>query len=896
MCSSGLFGVHYKEVCCAEQQASSSFITAMASRPTPYSVSVAALIALHCQENSPLYECTADPVAARRDADSFVQSLLVLREHRATSRSAAPGAASSLPPPDPRAISLFDRPVACLLDDMRAALGSDVTSAFLAWIRVASASIDSMLDLLDATCRQSLAPAAATSSSSSTQPTGKSASGSVDRNSQCGMYLWSVGLGFDGLDFEDVALLWRELRDQVDQACEELLGKHGKNGGRSDEDSESFSDQADPNPPRWFRSSDQLTDALHTLLERGSGVFSDDVREAIESALRHHPELPVGHFAHFLGSMEAGDVEAATSSLHQYLDRSIRAASDGSCSVLEYAAVVVAFLHMKFGNWRMAMAATEEAIRVAQQQSSSQGSSSVAYGLGWLSLLNNETNALGTTGNHRARELIQMCADRASEGHLTSLSAGAQLLQSQVVALSTEHHPALAWEPLCEALSFGAATPDDGSTTFGMDRPTRTDRVVRGDVTMNLLCRQRLVAAGIWHTLGQELMSELVSRSVLQHALGSMGRIPHTDIATAIQNLVRASTAGIVEGGDSFEPSVSIEKQLVKSYGLDSTFCVYAAALKKLVGARVLFNLPVQGVFFHEMGVLQHEWAVRRGEFRLAEATSNSLASHLSPRIPNYLTKFMEVESQVAFRLSRQGRFEEASALMERLVHQCRTRGNDVTLRGRMLLQQCRIALESNPLGFARALEPLFESLTLADTHGMNGMHAAALSLLAQVHLRMKNPVRAVAVLESAMPTLLQHEHVAVQGEAYLTLAKSHLCLARKGYNSLVESLRDSRVLRRLRLALRALDRSEASFRLCEDCLGLKEVYYLQARVHDSLGDVVKRDAAARSFLNVSRHLKQAALVSIEDDYGIHPEVFKGLIVETDFSYPMKRWAQELLV
>jgi Anaphase-promoting complex subunit 5 len=881
----------------------------MASRPTPFSVSVAALVALHCQEGSPLYRLAANPVAARRDADSFVQSLVVLQERRSDRATAGSpsSSSSSLAPSDPRIISLFDRTVANLLKEMRDSLGNEVTSHFLAWIRVATASIDSMLDLVDAACRQSLLPAPAAAAATTTTTSSVLPLGTIDRNSQCGIYLWSVGLGFDELDFEDVAILWREFRDQAEQACQELLGRRRGKGGddnddddRSDGNSESFGDaQTRPNPPQqqWFRSPDQLTDALQAVMEHGSGALTDEVRVAIESALRHHPELPVGHFAHFLASMEAGDVEAATSSLHQYLDRSIMASADGSCSVLEYAAVVVAFLHTAFGNRRMAVAATEEAIRVAQQQAPGQGPESVAYGLGWLSLLGDEGSAMGTTtGNHRAQELIQRCAERASESQLTSLSAGAHLVQSQQIARSPDHHPAQAWGPLCEALSYGAATPDDGSTTFGMDRPTRADRGVREDATLQLLGRQRLVAAGIWHALGQELMSELASRSVLQQALGSTGRIPHADVASAIQNLVRVSMVGSLEGVDALEPPVPFQKQLETSHRLDSNRCVYAAALEKLVGARVLFNLPVQGVFFHEMGILQHEWAVRRGEYRLAEAITNSLASHLAPRVPNYLVKLMDVESQIAFRLSRQGRFEEASALMERLVNQVRTCGNDVTRRGRLLLQQCRIALESNPQSFTRALEPLLESLTVADTHGMNGVHATALSLLAQVHLRMKNPVRAVGVLESAMPILLQHEHVSIQGEAYLTLAKSHLCLARRRGNPQMKPVQNSVVARRLRLALRALDRSEASFRLCEDCPRLKEVYYLQARVYDSLEDVIKRDAAATSFVNVSQHLQQADLVSSADGDGIHAEALKGLIMEPGFSYPMRRWAQELLV
>jgi hypothetical protein len=111
-----------------------------------------------------------------------------------------------------------------------------------------------------------------------------------------------------------------------------------------------------------------------------------------------------------------------------------------------------------------------------------------------------------------------------------------------------------------------------------------------------------------------------------------------------------------------------------------------------------------------------------------------------------------------------------------------------------------------------------------------------------------------------------------------------------------VKPVRNSSTTRRVRMVLRALDRSEARFRLCEDCLRLREVYYLQARVYDSLEDVSKRDAAATRFVHVSRHLKQAELASSVDGDGTHAEALEGLNRETGLSHPMKKRAQELFV
>merc|ERR1712032_1722236 len=63
----------------------------------------------------------------------------------------------------------------------------------------------------------------------------------------------------------------------------------------------------------------------------------------------------------------------------------------------------------------------------------------------------------------------------------------------------------------------------------------------------------------------------------------------------------------------------------------------------------------------------------------------------------------------------------------------------------------------------------------LCEKWEMHGLHAAAMSILAQVFYRLQRPKRAIAILEATLPTLLQREHIWFQAQAYLTLSKSHL-------------------------------------------------------------------------------------------------------------------------
>jgi tetratricopeptide (TPR) repeat protein len=857
----------------------------MASRPTPYTISVAALIALHCKESSPLYENAADPTRSRRDADALVQSLLLA--HRPRSRR---DDVSRWP-----VLSLFDRPVRDLIAAVREALGTTVALNFLSWIQVASSSVDSMQDLMS-TCRRAL------SSSLTTAASGNAGGGgTVDPHSQCGTYLWSVCLGFEQLEFDSAALLWNDFRVQADEAAQFLAVPTPDQPGGEGDGSLDRIPTPTLTPPQWCLSSDQLVESLQRELERGTEITSHEGRDALRLLLQHHPDIPVAHFLQFLASMETGDVETAMSSLHQYLDRSILAPTCGSSAAsntnpLEFAATVMAFMYSAFGNPGVALAATEEAVRVAHQQAPNQDVSSVAFALGWLGLLRNESSKGGNT-LHQARELIHRSFEHATDSNLRSLAAGASFVESRLLALSPHHHPSLAWIPLTQALTDNGAKLD-GSTTSGMDRPTQTNDGTNGDEVSRLLGRQSLVASGIWHVLGNEPMSELMSQSLLQAGLENQGQLVPPDIAVAVQNMARCCTVGFVGGIADSLRAVSIESQLEMPFNfLDGTNpCVYARALRKLVGLRMLFGLNVQGVFLNEIGILRHEWAVRRGEFLLAESLSDAMMSHLSPRMPSYWAAVLDVRSQIAWRLSRQDRFVEALSLLRQLIIECRNRGNDVARYGRLLLQQSWILLESNPGSFCRALEPLLECVTISDAHDMNGLHAAALSLLGQVHLRMKNPVRAIAIIEAALPTLLQHEHVWWQAEAYLTLSKCQLRGAKKQRGRISMSGISPVDNRYLNLASRALERSESLFRLCEDCLRLRETYYLQARVFDSLNRVGSRNAAAKNFVVVSQHLQQANRLRSASSDASKPGTTQSLATLSDLPEWTERTLQAVAV
>jgi len=79
----------------------------------------------------------------------------------------------------------------------------------------------------------------------------------------------------------------------------------------------------------------------------------------------------------------------------------------------------------------------------------------------------------------------------------------------------------------------------------------------------------------------------------------------------------------------------------------------------------------------------------------------------------------------------------------------------------------------------------------------------------------------------------VEHAPVRDQGEAWLTLAKCYL--QEGGREEGEEGGREG-----LREVLGLLGRAEGGFGMCGDLRGLREVYYLEARVHDALAQLSK--------------------------------------------------------
>lgn len=746
----------------------------MAERPTPYSIAVCALIALRSDPSSSLHD-----IELNSQEDSLSSFLAVFGN--------APNA--DLVP---------------WLKQMRQQV-PEVCHLLMDTLTMACESVDSLVDLMES-LRVAISE------------------GLVDAVSAHGVFLRQICLGFEELSFESVTLLWQHLKDQLGQLRIENNNYYYK-----------------PLNSSWPLSTEQMErmlrqdclnlehgttdDTNHTNISHPNKNHNrsfESVELEIRSILEKDPELPAAYFLRFLNCLKHGERVGALDALHQYFDHAMVQHTSPK-DILQFSAILLAVTHSSFGDKGLALMATEEAVRVAQQ---SKDAACVAFALGWLF----ENNGHGTA---ERRELLKRCATRAGQGRLRPLVAGSNLALAKHYLEEDRRTPAAAWNSLFEVNSEPTTDPN----LPNVDRPTYMPPLPKE--AMESLARQQLVAAGIWDAFGMPALSGLSSIV----ALNGHNDLSSEDVLTAIQNVSRLALYGtpsnLLSGG-----KLDLESP---SEGHD---CVYAKAISTLMQLRQHFspsNSNFDDSFLHNTALLLHEWAVNRGDLDDAKALEIVLDSYLHPGLANFDQLRVDIGMQKCLLLCREQNWEKARELGSCMLEICQVKMLK-SHRARLLIQLAILQLESNPKEFISAVPPLLEALSLCESCEMHGLHAAALSVLSKVFLRLLNPKRSLSLLRATIPTLQTREHVWFQADAFLTEAKCHLQLANTSKASMSK--------KRFQAAITGLGKSQELFVRCQDFLRLREVLYLQARVFSLLGKVNEREAVSKRFTDICEYLR----------------------------------------
>jgi len=312
----------------------------------------------------------------------------------------------------------------------------------------------------------------------------------------------------------------------------------------------------------------------------------------------------------------------------------------------------------------------------------------------------------------------------------------------------------------------------------------------------------------------------------------------------------------------------------------------YLRALSVLNSARfqnknkTILTSTATSRYFLEKTLLLHEWAIRRCNFDLADSFTVLLDTMTPALISDNSDSGLEIAIRVSYSKillhSQRKDYHKAFALLKDLTYVCKLQNFSIYV-AKCLTLNSLMKLECNPNYPTMAIEPLIECLDLTNRESMDSAHATAESILAKAFVEMKDAGRARALLQSCFPTLLLHGHVWFRGEAYLTSAKCFLleaddeeCRIRKSKpmkdndvdlhhqeTELDSEIKNSAKIQLfLREAAERLEMAECEFGRVQDAKRLQEIYYLTARISDTLEMKTKRDIASNMFIDIGKYLQ----------------------------------------
>ncbi|XP_041856158.1 anaphase-promoting complex subunit 5 isoform X2 [Melanotaenia boesemani] len=238
---------------------------------------------------------------------------------------------------------------------------------------------------------------------------------------------------------------------------------------------------------------------------------------------------------------------------------------------------------------------------------------------------------------------------------------------------------------------------------------------------------------------------------------------------------------------------------------------------------------------------IQFERHMNEGKFHLAELLVTAISA---------LNK-TEGLYRKALVLKALNRSTEAYSILQRLQVQCeKTKTTEIIIR--VMLSTAELHWESS--GFATALPILLQALALARQHHLQSLASEAILHLAFTQLMLGVPEQALSVLHEAMEPVLAHGAVIDKGRALLLAARCQMAVA--GFRPNIQGQPD---LHLAALAVDTLNEATAYFIKLNCKERLRDVHYLQAQLHRSLGHTSQSNKSAMLFRLLDRELQSPA-------------------------------------
>uniref|UniRef100_A0A6Q2XM82 Anaphase-promoting complex subunit 5 n=1 Tax=Esox lucius TaxID=8010 RepID=A0A6Q2XM82_ESOLU len=231
---------------------------------------------------------------------------------------------------------------------------------------------------------------------------------------------------------------------------------------------------------------------------------------------------------------------------------------------------------------------------------------------------------------------------------------------------------------------------------------------------------------------------------------------------------------------------------------------------------------------------IQFDRAMNDGKYHLAEPHVTAIAA---------LNK-TEGLYRKALVLKALNRTTEAYSILQRLQLYCeKTKYTEMIIR--VMLATAELHWESS--GFATALPLLLQALSLARQHHLQALASETILHLAFTQLMLGVPDQALGVLHEAMEPVLAHGAVMDKGRALLLAARCQVTIA--------GAQPDCQRHAALSLAAQTLGEAAAYFSMLDCKERLRDVHYLQARLHHTLGQTAERNKCAMLFRLLDQEL-----------------------------------------
>lgn len=602
------------------------------------------------------------------------------------------------------------------------------------------------------------------------------------------------------------------------------------------------------------------------IIESLIGVMSRHaITERIEKLRNRLPRAPQVCFLFYLVCLHHGDYLGAVDKLHQYFDHILVQQSTPSSTLLPYATLNLAAVHLRFGHIDEALELVREVTANVQRR---KDDVCLARTLSLLYRLSEHRCAPGYQF-----QLLQQTLSRSLSLCLSNLSSQTLMDAAKHYLLHPRENSGLSSIPM-----FDSDGGLGSSTTGDADAGSRPDAVWRlinasmsaattttdSPTSSALLTSQALVVTSSnWAIYGNKTMSDLTSRLQL-------------DVQRS-HNLQAVSGALIA---DSSQVSSLVTTTKLPTIEANASLCSLARSVSEMGKDRETFELLLEAYEHYPVSHANADWirttrqilqdlALRREDVEAAEIQAVQLCA-LSP-LNIDLHHHIDALYRLCVVMMHKSQYTRANTLIQSLIETCE--GSGLTLMAvAFRLTQAELILRAHAASNSssppiEALQPLLQCLSLARIFKLDTIAATASVQLARIHLLMEDGVntqkaakKALALLETVMPHVLQHGSAILKASAKLESVKASLLLLQStATNSGIEGGKHgSKFQAPSRPSADSIETWSDAMDDLDDVIDignkmsskalLIEAYYFKARLANSLGLNVQRNMAAKQF------------------------------------------------